>query len=137
MFEVWCDGGARGNPGHAAYGFLVRAGDVTIKKGQGYIGIATNNVAEYTAVVAALTWLGQKHPREDLTVHLDSQLVVRQLAGLYKVKDAKLRQLIFQIRQLEASFGEVYYNHLSRAQNKEADRLVNEVLNDYGHYPKY
>ena len=130
MIEVWCDGGSRGNPGHSAWGFLVKVKGRITKKGRGYLGIATNNVAEYTAVVAALGWLAKEHPGENLAVYLDSQLAVRQLAGLYKVKNAKLRQLIFQIRELETSFSKIFYSHVSRSENKEADRLVNRQLDE-------
>lgn len=125
MIEVFCDGGARGNPGPAAYGFVVKAGGQTIKREGKTIGIATNNFAEYTAVIAALIWLAQDYGGEDLNFFLDSQLAVSQLSGLYKIKSARIRNLIFEIKALENQFGQVRYNHIPRDKNKEADKLVN------------
>lgn len=132
MIEVFCDGGSRGNPGPAAYGFIVKIDGETIYKGQGYIGIATNNLAEYTAVVKALSWLGENFAGKDLVLNLDSQLVVSQLSGLYKVKNPKLRELIFKVREFESNFGSVSYRYISRNQNKEADALVNQALDELG-----
>ena len=129
MIEVFCDGGARGNPGPAAYGFVVKEQAIVVYQGQGFIGIATNNVAEYTAVIEALTWAKGRHPGQ-LQFYLDSQLVVSQLSGLYKVKNATIRNLIFKIRTLETNFGQVQYIHIPRGQNKEADRLVNQALDE-------
>lgn len=128
MLNIFCDGGARGNPGPAAYGFVVlENGKVLHEEGE-YIGIATNNFAEYTAVIAALKWLTRSYKGEDLNFFLDSQLVVSQLSGLYKVKNAAIRNLVFEVRTLENEFGQIKYNHVKREQNKEADRLVNLAL---------
>jgi len=132
MIEVFCDGGSRGNPGPAAYGFVVKENQKLIYQGRGYLGIATNNLAEYTAVVKALSWLAENFAGEDLLLNLDSQLVVSQLSGLYKVKNPKLRELIFKIREFESNFGSVSYRHISRNQNKEADALVNQALDEFG-----
>ena len=129
MIDVYCDGGSRGNPGPAAYGFVVKKNSKTIKEEGGYIGVATNNVAEYTALVEALMWLSGDFAKEDLIIYLDSQLVVSQMSGFYKVKNAKLRELIFKVRQLEANFGKISYRHVVRAKNKEADKLLNLALN--------
>ncbi|OGD87351.1 hypothetical protein A3D81_02290 [Candidatus Curtissbacteria bacterium RIFCSPHIGHO2_02_FULL_40_17] len=127
--SVYCDGGARGNPGPAAWGFVVKKNGTLKKEAAGFIGVATNNVAEYTALVEALKWLSQNFKAYDLNIYLDSQLVVLQMAGRYKVKNAKLRELIFKVRSLEANFGKISYRHIERAKNKEADRLVNIALN--------
>lgn len=132
MIEVFCDGGSRGNPGPAAWGFIVKVDGQTIFKDRGYIGIATNNFAEYTACVKALSWLGQNFAGEDLAVYLDSQLASSQLSGLYKVKNPKLRELIFKIRELESNFRSVSYKHVSRNQNEEADAQVNQALDELG-----
>ncbi|MBI2327135.1 ribonuclease HI family protein [Candidatus Curtissbacteria bacterium] len=130
MITIFCDGGARGNPGPAAYGFVVKSNGQVIHQGSGYIGIATNNFAEYTAVIEALTWAKESYQAQDLQFYLDSELAVSQLSGRYKVKNPKIRDLIFKIRELETDFGQIRYNHIPREQNKEADRLVNETLDE-------
>lgn len=129
MIEVFCDGGSRGNPGPSAYGFAVKKGERFIKKGQGYIGIATNNIAEYTALVEALGWLSENLPEADIKVFLDSKLVVSQLNGLYKIKNVRIRELVIKIRKLETRLGNISYHYISRIYNKEADKLVNIALN--------
>lgn len=128
MIEVYCDGGARGNPGPAAYGFVVKAGGQPIKREGKAIGIATNNFAEYTAVIAALKWLVQDYQGQDLNFFLDSKLAVSQLSGLYKIKSATIRNLVFEIKTQESKFGQIRYNYIPREKNKEADRLVNLAL---------
>ena len=128
MLNIFCDGGARGNPGPAAYGFVAKNGPHIIAKNGGYLGIATNNVAEYTAIIKALNYLARDFKGQDLEIFLDSKLAASQLAGLYKVKNAKIRELIMQIRQLEPKFGQIRYTHIPREKNKEADRLVNLAL---------
>lgn len=125
---IYCDGGARGNPGPAAYGFVVKAGGKIIKQEGRSLGIATNNFAEYTAVISALKWLVQDYKGEDLNFFLDSQLAVSQLAGLYKIKSANIRNLVFEIKTQESKFGQVKYNYIPRDKNKEADKLVNLAL---------
>lgn len=134
QLSVFCDGGARGNPGPAAIGFVVKddSGKVFKKRGK-FIGRATNNVAEYQAVIEALTWL--KSNIQPLTSNikffLDSRLVVNQLNGLFKIKDNKLRQLIVKVRQLEQEVGgNVSYHLIERSKNQEADQLVNETLDN-------
>lgn len=128
MLEVFADGGSRGNPGHAAYGFVVKKDGVTTKEEGGYLGIETNNFAEYTALVKALTYLEAEAQGEEIRVYLDSQLVVSQLSGIYKVKSPKIRELVTKVRELEPSFKVVKYQHIPRDKNKEADRLVNIAL---------
>lgn len=128
MIEVYCDGGARGNPGPAAYGFVVKKNEQVIKSGAGYLGENTNNFAEYTALIEALIWLSRGYKKNDLKVFLDSKLVVSQLSGLYKVKSPTIRELVFKVRQLEPNFGRISYHHIGRELNKEADKLVNLEL---------
>jgi len=129
---VFADGGSRGNPGPAAIGFLVK--DETEKvlvRQRKRIGRATNNVAEYTAVIEALKWLSNRFSKEKALIifFLDSQLVVNQLNGLYKIKNAVLRNLIIKIRQLENKIGgDISYQHIPRVQNQEADTLVNQAF---------
>ncbi|HUS52372.1 MAG TPA: ribonuclease HI family protein [Candidatus Bathyarchaeia archaeon] len=134
QINVFCDGGARGNPGPAAVGFVIKdsAGKVIKKKGK-YLGRATNNVAEYQAVVAALAWLSQQVKPDSqpvaYTFFLDSRLVVNQLNGLFKVKKASLRSLVVKIRQLEQAVGgNINYLFIKREKNQEADQLVNLTL---------
>lgn len=128
MIEVYCDGGSRNNPGHSAYGFLVKVnGQTEFKKGE-YIGIATNNVAEYTAVVEALMWLEKNHKGDEINFYLDSNLVVSQLSGLFKIKNADLKNFVIRIRSLEKNFRNITYKHIPRERNKEADKLVNIAL---------
>lgn len=126
--QINCDGGSRGNPGHAAYGFVVKKDGKIVKEGYGYIGIATNNFAEYTALVEALKWLAVSAPEENLEFNLDSQLVVSQLTGQYKVKNAIIKDLVSKVKELEAKFTSISYKHIPREQNKEADALVNMAL---------
>lgn len=133
---VFTDGGSRGNPGPAAIGFIVKneTGKILVRQGK-LIGRATNNVAEYTAVIEALEWLKYEVQRTkdelkkvilEIAFFLDSQLIVNQLNGLYKIKNANLRNLIIKIRQLEKEVGSnISYHHVSREKNKEADKLVN------------
>lgn len=128
MLTVYCDGGSRNNPGHAAYGFVVKSEGQVLKSEGGYIGIATNNVAEYTALVKALEWLEKEHKGQDLDVYMDSNLVVSQLNGIFKVKNGELREMIVKIRELTPSFKEVKFNYIPRVQNKEADKMVNLAL---------
>lgn len=128
MIQVYCDGGARGNPGPAAYGFVIKDNGQIIKRQGGTIGVATNNFAEYTALIKALSWLSGDYQNCDLEVRMDSKLVISQLSGIYKVKDAKIRQLVFEVRILENNFGQIKYVHISRINNWEADREVNRAL---------
>lgn len=129
--SVYSDGGARGNPGPAAYGFVVKQDDKNIHEQGGYIGIATNNAAEYTAIVEALTYLKNSFSGQDLKFFVDSQLVYSQLSGLFKVKNAAIRDFVFKIRELEADFKSVMYTHIPREQNQEADRQVNIALDNH------
>ena len=127
---VHTDGGARGNPGPAAIGVVIT--DETKKKIQEFgkrIGETTNNVAEYTAVIEALKKIKENDTSADCIFFLDSTLVVNQLNGLFKIKDAKLRALATEIRILEQEVrGVVSYHAVPREQNRRADFLVNTAL---------
>jgi ribonuclease HI len=121
------DGGARGNPGPAAIGIVLKKNGETIYEFGSYIGKDTNNVAEYKAVLEGLkAALGKKVKR--LTCYIDSELVVKQLTGDYKVKQAHLKFLWTQIKTIENDFIKVTYEHVKREKNSEADALVNKVL---------
>jgi len=131
--HLYTDGGARGNPGPAGIGarLLTASGDVVEELGD-FIGKATNNVAEYQALLAGLE-LALDRGVERLDVFLDSELVVRQVNGRYKVKDAGLKPLHAQACLLLSRFREVDVKHVRREQNAEADRLVNEAIDAAGH----
>ncbi len=127
-YRLFTDGGARGNPGPAGIGarLLTPAGDVAEELGAA-IGRATNNVAEYRALLAGLE-MALDLGVERLDVFLDSELVVRQVNGQYKVKDAGLKPLHAQACLLLSRFHDVQVGHVRREQNAEADRLVNEAI---------
>jgi ribonuclease HI len=122
------DGGARGNPGPAAYAFVLEADDGTLLEARGEaIGVATNNVAEYRALIEGLRRAVEAGVRE-LEVISDSELVVKQMRGEYRVKNAALRELSLEAARLAREVGEVRYTAVRREQNELADRLVNEAL---------
>ena len=133
--EVQCDGGARGNPGPAAIGAVVL--DVTVDPPvllasvSESIGVATNNVAEYQACIEGLRAALQFDPR-CVRVRADSQLMIRQLEGRYRVKAAHLRPLYEEARALLSEFEEVDLGHIPREQNVDADALVNAALDAPG-----
>ncbi len=129
---VYSDGGARGNPGPGAYGFLIYDKDLNLlfKEGKA-IGLTTNNAAEYVGVISAMKWLGHNIKSENIKIEffLDSDLVVSQLSGRFKVKNENLRSLYFEMKELENSaHAEIKYSHIPREKNKEADKLVNMAL---------
>jgi ribonuclease HI len=122
------DGGARGNPGPAAIGAVVRGpGNEVLEERGERIGKATNNVAEYRALLLGIERAAALGARE-LELVGDSELVVRQVKGEYKVKDATLRELHTEVKRALAGFERWSIRHVPRAENAEADRLVNEVL---------
>ena len=122
------DGGARGNPGPAAYGYVLEAEDGTVLDARGEaIGVATNNVAEYRALVAGLAKAVQL-AIEELEVVSDSELVVKQMRGEYKVKNAALAELKAEAEALARRLPKVVYTAVRREHNELADRLVNEAL---------
>ncbi|MBK5218985.1 MAG: ribonuclease HI family protein [Thermoleophilia bacterium] len=122
------DGGARGNPGPAAIGVVVRDADGEIVEERGErIGRATNNVAEYRALLLGIE-LAAAHGATELELVGDSELVVRQVEGRYKVKDATMRELHTQVKQALSEFDSWSIRHVRREHNADADRLVNEAL---------
>lgn len=127
---IHTDGGARGNPGPAAVGVVVEQEGKTIHKFGKKIGESTNNVAEYTAVIEAFIYLlSQKMTGGKINFFLDSKLVVEQLSGRFKIKNAKLRELFLRIKMLEQEVGgETTYHRVPREQNERADFLVNDAL---------
>lgn len=135
-FTIFADGGSRGNPGEAAYGFVVydKNGNTIFEEGV-RIGIATNNTAEYNAIIAALKWIENNLlksgplQKPQIQFYLDSELAVMQLNGKYKVKNENLRNLFFTIKNLEQKIGgDFFYSSIKREKNKAADKLVNLAL---------
>ncbi len=126
------DGGARGNPGPAAIGVVVRGpGDELLEELGEAIGRATNNVAEYRALLRGIE-LAAAHGADELELVGDSELVVRQVEGRYKVKDATLRELHAEAKRELAGFESWTIRHVRRESNADADRLVNEALDGSG-----
>jgi len=130
--KIYTDGGARGNPGPSATGFIIKSesGEIIAKIGR-KIGEATNNIAEYQAVIDALIYIRDKKLflNNSLEFFLDSRLVVNQVNGLFKIKNSNLRLLLMKIRQLEKEAGGgINYRLVSREENREADRMVNQAL---------
>lgn len=127
--HLFTDGGSRGNPGQAAVGCVLidpGSGNVIEEHGE-QIGIETNNVAEYQALIRGLEMAHEYHPNQ-LVCHLDSELVVKQLNGEYKVKMPTLQPLVSEIQTLVNNFTNVQFVHIPRSDNHLADSLVNKVL---------
>jgi ribonuclease HI/probable phosphoglycerate mutase len=130
---IYCDGGARGNPGRAAAAFAVESGSRIIAKDSFLLGVTTNNVAEYQAVIKALGWLhkNQKLFKGQVTFILDSELVTKQITGRYKIKNQKLKELAQICFTLIKQTGiPINFLNVSREKNKLADFLVNQKLDE-------
>lgn len=129
---IYTDGGSLNNPGKAASAYLIYNGNKLLFKGSKYLGIASNNVAEYTALILALEKVReiQKTDRVDaISCFADSNLMVSQLNGVYKIKHPDMKRLAQQIKLLEMEIGIIpVYKHVMREKNTEADALVKEVL---------
>jgi ribonuclease HI len=127
-FRVNIDGSSRGNPGPAAYGVVIRdGGGELVAKLKKYIGRMSNNVAEYYGLIAALDY-AQSHKIRALRVESDSELLVKQMRGLYKVKSEDLRPLFERAKKMSQGFESFRIDHVYREQNREADALANEAL---------
>lgn len=128
---IHIDGGARGNPGPAAIGVVIGN-----KSYQERIGKTTNNVAEYKAAIFALKkakqLLGKEKSKSEVEVRTDSELLYKQLNGLYKIKNKELQPLFIELWNLKQDFKEVSFNLINRAGNREADKLVNQALDTLG-----
>jgi ribonuclease HI len=125
---AYIDGGARGNPGPAAFGVRIEQTDgALVEEFSEAIGHATNNVAEYRGLLAALEW-AKKGGHRALHVRSDSLLLVQQMLGNYKVKNAGLQPLHARARLLANEIGKVTYEHVGRAKNAHADRLANAAM---------
>jgi ribonuclease HI len=149
LINIYCDGGARGNPGPAAIGIIVKnLKNHVLYQESKYIGIATNNVAEYESAIGALNWLKDNYIDlniDKVKMHMDSSLVVNQLSGKFKIKNALLKKLYKNAKKIESEIGvqnnsnfqslfsdgrglEIKYIHIPRASNVQADSLVNLIL---------
>jgi ribonuclease HI len=133
--SIFTDGGARGNPGPAALGVYIEDDNKKELTRIGKkLGEATNNFAEYSAIIEGFSWViknKNKFNIESINLYTDSQLAYSQLSGLYKVKDGKIRELVFKIRQQEAEIkAPIFYNHIPREENKKADFMVNLALDN-------
>jgi len=127
---VFSDGGARGNPGPAAIAFIIQSetGETLVKDTR-YVGVCTNNQAEYKALLAALE-SAAAHKADSVTCHLDSELVVKQVTGEYRVKNEELKELWRRVQEAKKRFNEVKFVNVPRSHRiiQEADRLVNLTL---------
>jgi ribonuclease HI len=134
--RIYTDGGARGNPGPAGIGVVILDLDqgkegATLATVSKYLGETTNNQAEYQAVINGLTE-ASKLKAQEVEIVSDSELLVKQCRGEYKVKDPDLAKLFMQVWNLQQNFKKVIFNHTRRSGNKEADRLVNEAIDKAG-----
>lgn len=128
VVRLWVDGGSRGNPGPAAFGYRIEDTDGAVLAEEGEsIGIATNNVAEYSALIAGLRRAAALGARE-VEVRSDSQLLMRQMVGVYRVKSPALRELWAEAGEAASAFDRVRYFEVPRAENAAADRQVNIAL---------
>ena len=130
MITAYTDGGARGNPGPAGYGVRVETerGDL-IDELCGFLGSATNNIAEYNGLLAALRYANE-HGHRSVRIKSDSELLVKQMLGQYRVKNPGLQTLYQQAQTLARALERVTYEHVRREQNKDADRLANQAMDE-------
>jgi ribonuclease HI len=125
--HIYTDGAARGNPGRAGAGIIIRNAEGVIAQKSFYLGHTTNNVAEYSALILGLREAQQLGART-VFLYTDSELLAKQLAGVYRVKDEKLKVLYNEIKRLLNSFLHYHITHIPRTDNREADRLANEAI---------
>jgi len=126
-YEIYVDGGSRGNPGESGIGVVICQGQTVIKNIAKFIGITTNNVAEYMAMIYALQEALINNFR-DVTINTDSELMYKQLKGEYRVKDPNLKIYFDQIKHLIGGFSNINFVQIPRSKNKGADKLVNQAI---------
>lgn len=135
VLVIHTDGGSRGNPGPAACAFVSEFDGKILQKQSKFLNISTNNIAEYQGVLLALEWLlgsKEKLPVDEALFFLDSELVVRQLTGVYKIKKPELQVLSLKIKnKINETNKKIFFRNIPREQNKTADRLVNEELDKH------
>jgi ribonuclease HI len=134
--NIYTDGGSRGNPGPSASAFVVISEKGSeISSGSSYLGDSTNNQAEYSAVLISMNWLkkyvDKNQEVEEIRYFLDSELVVKQLNGIYRTKDEKLKKIAFQITEVRRNLKpKITFTAIPREKNKQADLLVNKTLDN-------
>ena len=127
-YRLYSDGASRGNPGHSGIGVVIKdENNKIVKKVSRYIGQGTNNVAEYIALIVGLEEAAKLGVKA-LEIFLDSELLVKQIKGVYKVKSEHLKPLVFLVKYLSNSFPEITYKYIPREKNKEADKLASEAV---------
>jgi ribonuclease HI len=135
MLKIFTDGGARGNPGPAGAGVVVLDEDVVIYKGSRYLGVKTNNQAEYLALIMALTWVDENKKivaQKGILFFLDSQLIVRQLNGRYKIKSDNIKTLAMLAKSLIKKIdNKIKFIFVPREKNKLADSLANKAMDEH------
>jgi ribonuclease HI len=129
---AYIDGGSRGNPGPAGYGVRIEQSDGTTIELKQSLGTCTNNVAEYEGLLAALRW-ADEHGVGELGIRSDSELLVKQMRGEYRVRNPGLQPLFAEAQRLVRGFGRVTFEHVRREFNKDADRLANEAMDEASH----
>lgn len=132
-YTIYTDGGARGNPGPAAAGIVIEGQEIGKKEYGEYLGEVSNNVAEYKAVILALKKLkhligSDKCAKAEVDVYADSELLVRQVNGEYKIKEKELQNLFVDLWNARLDYGKVSFSHVRREGNTRADEIVNEIL---------
>lgn len=130
IIEVYVDGGARGNPGPAGGGFVIYKNGKLTKKGGEFFGVKTNNQAEYLALRLALRETYSHFENAPINCFMDSELVVRQMKGEYKVKNAALKPLFEEVRRIADQFKLFTINHIPREENYLADKLANQAMDE-------
>jgi ribonuclease HI len=133
-YQLFTDGGARGNPGPAGIGIVIKNDKrEKVYETCSYIGEATNNKAEYAALIKGLE-IAQEKGFKNLECFLDSELIVKQMNGLYKVKDAGLKILWKKAKEISLNFETIEFKHVLREKNQDADAMVNKALDDHLYY---
>ena len=127
--KIYTDGGSRGNPGPSATGYVIGTDGKILEEGGSYLGITTNNQAEYQAMTQALEAAAKFNPIE-IECHMDSELVVKQLNGIYKIKNKDLRPHFEKIKLLASQYKKVTFTHVRREYNKLSDAQVNKILDE-------
>ncbi|MBA3750300.1 MAG: ribonuclease HI family protein [Nitrosopumilus sp.] len=129
MLEVNIDGASRGNPGLSAIGILIKDNEITLIEHYEFLGIRTNNQAEYEALKRALEICNELD--KEIMILSDSELLINQRNFKYRLRNQELKIISREISNLEKNFGKIVYKHISREKNSEADRLANRALNEY------
>ena len=129
--HLWVDGASRGNPGQAGAGIVLDSGGENVLYQGEYLGKATNNEAEYRALILGMK-IAERQGCWELEIHSDSELLVRQMRGEYRVKNPRLQELYFQAVKGLEPFKKVVFTHVPREENREADRLANMAIDSKG-----